>query len=266
MPAAFPALSSRYEPTRATLHAYARAIESVPRTHGITHPSWWHVSLKVRPDGLATDAVPLPDGGALSLRMDLRSHEVIIRASEGQEDRFDMRAGATGTEMARLIHAVVADHGLDGGYDPARFESDAARPYDPTAAAAYYEAFTLAHIVFERHRTTLGPRVGPIQVWPHGFDLAFEWFGTGTGGRQDEAATQLNLGFYPAGDPYFYSSPWPFDPRLTESPLPHGATWNTDWNGAVLAYEAVGNRPDGTARVAEFARAVFEAASPTLGA
>jgi len=264
--AAFPALPSRYEPTRETLHAYAHAVGSVPRAHGIAHPSWWHVSLKVRPEGLVTDAVPLPDGGALSLRMDLRSHEIIVRTSSGSEERFDMRMGATGTEMAGQIHAVAAEHGLAGRYDRARFESDAARPYDPAAAAAYFDAFTIAHTVFERHRTALGPRVGPIQVWPHGFDLAFEWFGTRDEPHGDgEAAAQLNLGFYPAGDAYFYSTPWPFDPALAEVPLPHGATWNTEWKGAQLPYAMVQGRSDGSAMVGEFAGVVFEAASPTLG-
>ena len=36
--------------------------------------------------------------------------------------------------------------------------------------------------------------------------------------RQDgeEATAQLNLGFYPAGDAYFYSTPWPFDESLLD--------------------------------------------------
>ena len=75
----------------------------------------------------------------------------------------------------------------------------------------------------------------------------------------------MNLGFYPAGDPYFYSTPWPFDPTMAETPLPHGATWNTDWNGAVLPYSAIEGDPAGGDKVAEFAKAVFDAASPMLG-
>ncbi|MCJ7725199.1 MAG: DUF5996 family protein [Acidimicrobiia bacterium] len=263
----FPALPGEYEPTRATLHAYAHAVGSVPRAHGIAHPRWWHISLKVRPEGLVTDAVPLPDGGALGLRMDLSAHEIVVRVSDGREDRLDMRAGATGTEMAGRIHAIVAEHGLAGGYDRARFENDDPRDYDPSAAAAHFDAFTKAHTVLERHRVTLGSRVGPNQVWPHGFDLAFEWFGTRTIESKGETATaQLNLGFYPAGDRYFYSAPWPFDPAFASAPLPHGALWNTDWNGAVLPYAAIQGQPDGPARVADFDRAVFDLAAPTLGA
>ena len=65
--AVFPALPAEYEPTRETLHAYARAVGSVPRAHGIAHPLWWHISLKVRPEGLVTDAVPLPAGRTRTL-------------------------------------------------------------------------------------------------------------------------------------------------------------------------------------------------------
>jgi len=263
----FPSLSADLEPTRATLHAYAHALGAVPRAHGIAHPKWWHISLKVRPEGLITDAVPLPDGGTLALRMDLRSHEVIVRGSEGGEDRLDMRAGATGTEMGNQILAAVANYGLEDGFDLAKFENDDPRPYDPAAASAYFDAFTSSNTIFERHRAAIGDRAGPVQVWPHGFDLAFEWYGTGTEHFEGEdLPTQLNLGFFPSGDPYFYSTPWPFDPSLAEAPLPHGAAWNTDWNGAALPYAAVVGDPDGGAKVADFAKAVFDAASPTLGA
>jgi hypothetical protein len=110
--------------------------------------------------------------------------------------------------------------------------------------------------------------VGPIQVWPHGFDLSFEWFGTRMVETEGErSSSQLNLGFYPAGDPYFHSSPWPFDESLTTAPLPPGAVWNTDgWSGARLPYSPLVGDPAAGSKVADFARAVFAAAAPTLGA
>ena len=96
--------------------------------------------------------------------------------------------------------------------------------------------------MFERHRVSLGDRVSPIQLWPRGFDLAFEWYNTRTEEYEGETlAAHLNLGFFPGGDrPYFYSNPWPFDPALTQVALPQGAVWQTDgWNGTMLPYDAV---------------------------
>ena len=106
---AFPTLSPEFEATRATLHAYAQAVGAVPRSHGIAHPKWWHISLNVRPEGLVTDAVPLPDGGTLALRMALRSHEIVIRASDGSETRLDMTADVG--MSSRMASPTAADAG-----------------------------------------------------------------------------------------------------------------------------------------------------------
>jgi hypothetical protein len=55
----FPSLTG-WERTRETLHLYSKAVGVVPRAHAEFHPKWWHISLKVRPDGLVTDNMPLP--------------------------------------------------------------------------------------------------------------------------------------------------------------------------------------------------------------
>ncbi len=261
-----PPLPKEYEPTRATLHAYAGAVGAVPRAFAVPHPHWWHISLKVRPEGLVTDPIPLPDGGSLSIRMDLRSHEIVIRAADGSVDTIDMTAGLTATEVGDRIAAVAAEHGLNGGIDRERYANGEAHEYNPIAAEAYFDAFVAVASIFEQHRSTLGLQVGPVQVWPHGFDLAFDWIGTRTE-RFDgkDLPAQLNLGFYPGGDPYFYSNPWPFEEPLMETPLPHGAVWHTEgWQGTKLPYAALVGDPKAETKLLEYARAVFETASPSL--
>lgn len=261
-----PHLPDEYEPTRATLHAYARGLGAIPRAHGIAHPKWWHVSLKPRPEGLATDPIPLPDGGTLGITMDLVSSEVVMRASNGARETFDMRSGATATEFAGLLIAAAAGHGLDGAYDRARFESDDAREYLPAAAAAFGSAFTNAASVLERHRATLGSRVGPVQVWPHGFDLAFEWFGTTSHEYEGEVLpSQIDFGWYPAGRSYFYANPWPFAEVFGDSPLPAPAGWHTDgWQGSLLYPDLLEAGSDQAATVAAYLSSVHEAARPLL--
>ena len=94
-----------------------------------------------------------------------------------------------------------------------------------------------------------------LVIWPHGFDLSFEWFGTRVerfeeNGEVQEYPSQLNLGFYPTGDAYFYSNPWPFDESLPANELPHGAVWNTDgWQGTKLDYADLVGDPDAAAKV-----------------
>jgi hypothetical protein len=269
--APLPALPEDWEPTRATLHAYAHAVGSIPRAHGITHPKWWHISLKVRPTGLVTDPIPLPGGDTLQARMDLRHHEIVVETSTAHSESFSMTEGMTGTEMGDALIAAAAELGLGGEYNRDKFEDSEPRVYDGDHALTYFRAVSIAERTFEIHRASLIGLVGPIQLWPHNFDLAFEWFGTRTvryeeDGETTEHPSQINVGFYPRGRAYFYSNPWPFEKeKLTGQPLPHGAEWHLEgWEGTILYYDQVAGDPDGPQRVLEYARAVHEVASPTL--
>jgi hypothetical protein len=264
-------LPDNLEPTRATLHAYAHAVAAIPRAHAIEHPRWWHISLDVTPAGLVTDTMSLPAGGVFSIRMDLRDHDVVVDTSRGEVARLDMQAGTTAKQMGADIIEAVATLGLSGDYDTSRFDDDGPRIYEPATAEAFFAVLADVHQALQTHRATLDGEVGPIQVWPHGFDIAFEWFGTRTveseeGDETGAHSSQLNLGFYPAGEAYFYSNAWPFDSEtLLGVDLPYGAEWHTEgWEGSKLTYDAVAGRPDATDRVTAYAAAVYAAAAPTL--
>jgi hypothetical protein len=269
----FPSLTN-WEATRQTLQLYSRAIGVIPRTHAEFHPKWWHISLKVQPDGLHTDKIGRPEGGAFWLAMDLRKHQVVLYTDEGPFREFDMTQGLTASRFGDELLAAVAQLGLSGEYDREKFENDDPRIYDPEAAGQFLTALLYANRVFEEHRATLSGDVGPIQLWPHGFDLAFEWFGTRVErheehGQVQEYPSQINLGFYPgdaANAPYFYSNPWPFETeKLTGNPLPAGARWFTEgWQGSILPYDELANDANAGRRLKAYARAVYDIASPTL--
>ena len=269
----FPPLES-FEPTRQTLQLYSRVISAVPRAHGEFHPRWWHVSLRVQPDGLVTDKVVLPDGRILRLKMDLRRHNIVLLVDGEVTNTFSMLAGKTSTELGEDLLAAAADLGLRGEYDRARFENDEPRQYDPARVARFLAALRSADRIFNDHRATLIGEVGPVQLWPHGFDLAFEWYGSrvevqGEGGERQEVPAQLNLGFLPGGpgtDPYFYSNPWPFEAEtLLGQRLPQPARWHDHgWQGSILPYEALVDDPNAEERLLAYARRVFELAAPTL--
>ena len=268
---AFPALPVDFEPTRATLHAYANAVAALPRVHAVAHPKWWHISLKVRPDGLVTEAMPLADGGAVFVRMDPRNDEIVIESSSGDRRSVPMDQGLTATEVGDALIRAAAEMGLAGEYDRAKFENDDPRPYNGEHAAGLFEAFVTVEAAIAEHRNRIGGEVGPIQLWPHGFDLAFEWFGTEKvpheeDGETTELPSQINLGFYPAGEAYFYSNPWPFDrDALLAVELPEGARWNTEgWEGSMVQYSDLAGQSDGVERFLEYAGIVFDAASPLL--
>jgi hypothetical protein len=268
----FPNLTN-WEPTRQTLHLYAQAVAVVPRAQAEFHPRWWHVSLKVEPDGLRTAEMARP-GGLFWLVMDLRQHQVVLHTDEGPLKQFDMTRGLTAAAFGDALLAAVAELGLAADYDRARFENGEPRQYNPAAVDRFLTALLNADRIFKEHRATLSGEVSPVQLWPHNFDLAFEWFGSRVEryeeeGQVQEHPSQINLGFYP-GDPdnapYFYSNPWPFEAdKLTGNPLPQGARWfNESWQGTILPYDELAGDTDAESRLKEYARAVYDIASPTL--
>lgn len=273
--ALFPALTN-WAATRETLHLYIKAVSVVPRVHAQSRPNWWHISLKVQPDGLRTDEMVRPGGGSFWLTVDLEQHKVVLRTNEAPFREFDMTRGLTATQFGDSILAAVAELGLSGNYARVKFENDEPREYNLDAAGRYSTALMNADRIFKEHRATLQGDVGPVQLWPHNFDLALEWFGkrlehSEEGGQVQEYRAQINLGFYPgdaANAPYFYSNPWPFEAeKLTNQPLPHGAHWfNESWQGTILPYDELVEDVNAESRLKEYARAVYDIASPMLSA
>lgn len=269
----FPSLDG-FGPTRATLHLYSQALGAVARAHGIAHPKWWHISLKLRADGLTTDPLPLPGGGILTLRLDLLRHTAVLETSVGDSQTWDLTAGLTGTQFGDAVTTAVGAFGLDGPYAREKFVDDAPRIYDTAVVGRYFRALVNAGALFTQHRAGLDGVTSPVQVWPHGFDLAFDWFGTRVEtfeehGTQQRFTAQLNLGFYPGAndaESYFYSNPWPFEAgRLLDQPLPAGARWHTQgWQGTILPYGELADDPDAAQRLLAYATAVYRIASPTL--
>jgi hypothetical protein len=271
----FPSLKN-FGPTRHTLQLYARAISAIARVHAEPQQNWGHVSLKVIPNGLLSDNLPTPSGGILAFRMDFHSHQIVAWESSGWHKSFSMSGGLSGTEMgARLIQAA-GEMGLEGEYQRERFESDTPGVYDIDVAWRFFTVLASADRILKKHRARLTGNTGPVQLWPHGFDLAMEWFGTrmetySENGETKKMPAQLNFGFYPGEDDassYFYSNPWPFETeRLLEKPLPANASWHTEgWQGSILPYTEVTGQAKAEDRLLEYAKAVFDLASPTLTA
>ncbi|MCP4362844.1 MAG: hypothetical protein GY796_32980 [Chloroflexi bacterium] len=265
---------TEFNPTRTTLHTYSQAMGTIPRTHAIQHPNWWHLGLKLRPDGLVTDNVPLPNGRTLALRMDLLHHKIVMFSSGGDDCEFDMTSGLTSTQMGNQIIAAAAEFGLEGAYAREKFENDDGREYNPEMAAHYFQILVHVERIFNKHKATLPRPAGPTQIWPHGFDMAFEWFGTHTltheeHGQTQTAQSQINLGFYPGSDsvePYFFSNPWPFAAEaLLDNLLPPGTSWHTEgWEGTIFPYAELVGDTQAEDRLLAYAQTVFNLAAPTL--
>jgi hypothetical protein len=188
---------------------------------------------------------------------------------------FDISGGEPATILGDRVLSALSDMGLEGEYAREKFIDDAPRVYDPQIAERYFSVLTEIDRIFNLHRSALEGEIGPVQLWPHGFDLSFEWFGTRVveaeeKGEINKYPAQLSLGFSPGEpnhpDPYFYSNPWPFEGEsLIDKPLPPGARWFTDgWQGSLLPYSALVGDSRAEERLLEYAQAVHAASLPTL--
>ena len=224
---------------------------------------------------MLTERMALPQGGNFWLKMDLRQHSVLLGTSHGRVREFSMRQGLSASALGAQVLEAVAELVPPADYARDKFENDQPRQYDPAIAERYLTALANADRVFKQHRASLSGEVGPVQLWPHGFDLAFEWFGGRVveheeNGQVKKYPAQLNLGFSPGEpshpEPYFYSNPWPFEAdRLLGHPLPHGARWFTEsWQGSILPYAALGGDDRAHEKLLAYARAVYDLAAPTL--
>ncbi len=271
----FPALEN-WEPTHKTLQLYAKVIGVMPRAHAKPHSKWWHISLKVQPDGLRTDDMNLPGGGKFWLKMNLVKHQIVLATDKSVVQTFDMTAGLTATQMGDAVLAAVDKLlGQKTEYLREKFENNEPRQYHPKVVAAFLTALLNADRIFKEHRANLHGEVSPVQFWPHGFDLSMEWFGTRQVHYQENGearaySSQLNLGFSPGEpnhpEPYFYSCPFPFErEKLVSQKLPEGASWfDKGWVGTILPYADLAGDPNAEARLREYAGRVYDIAAPLL--
>lgn len=242
----------------------------------MAHPKWWHISLKVQDEGAATDPIPHPtrEGVTLQLLMNLKAHAVDISTSDGGSRSVSMAEDLTATEFGDRILTDLGELGIEAEVEREKFEDDSPRSYDKSQAASFAIALVNTDRVLKAHRSSLTGDTGPVQLWPHNFDLAFEWFGTLMVTYEEEEGakdypSQINFGFAPGDSSheqaYFYSNPWPFQESLIDSELPSGARWFTEsWKGTILPYAEIAGDQEAQHRLDSYFRAVYKLASPLL--
>lgn len=271
----FPDLSGT-EATRDTLHAYSRVLGALRRAHAPPHERWWHMSLRLGPRGLVMPSTPWPDlpDSSFSIDIDLVDHRLDVLIGSESAAAIDLREDMSGSALGDRVVHLLAGAGVDVAPDRERYEDETSRTYDPAHAAAWLAALQGAECALGTVRDGITGERGPIQLWSHHFDLAFECFGTRRvtfveGGEEREATSQVGCGFSPlpsaAGGewPYFYATPWPFDDALRQHVLPCEAAWVTEgWQGARLPYSEV--RARGEEAVTEFCLAVLELSRASL--
>jgi hypothetical protein len=259
-----PQISPTWEPTRLTLQKYAQALTAAPRSAAEPSDRWTHVSMHPAPNGFSTVPIALGDGTTLVSTIDVENHQIVIAA--GSDSRtIDLRTGPSPLSVGETVAAIASEHGTDVNADTSRYEDAEAQTYDPADATSWLEnSRWLVDTIAAINTAVSGEVTGP-HMWPHGFDVATEWFSAKTVDfNGTETSAQIAIGFYPAGDAYFYMNPWPFDESWADTDLPGAATWHTEgWQGAKLMASDLGDDSDSDVVVA-LAAAVHDLARDSL--
>jgi hypothetical protein len=263
---AFPKIG-HWEETRDTLHAYCKVLGAIRGAFAPEQPRYQHVSLRLYTAGLTTTQMPHPTDSKrnFSLSLDLRNHYVILSTSDGEVQQTRMSEGLTATQLGDTLLAKLAALGIEGNVNKKKYASDEERSYALDAAERYFTVLSHCGRIFQSFRNELPGEKDPVQFWPHHFDLSFIVLGSKEVKTVEGTyPSQITVGFAPEDkgqpSPYFYVNPFPFEETVTHTKLPDGAVWHTAlWQGALLPYTEVAEKPDAEAHILEFLRGAYQA-------
>ncbi|KAA3637744.1 MAG: hypothetical protein DWP92_07330 [Armatimonadetes bacterium] len=210
----------------------------------------------------ATVPTPLSSGSSLVSTLDVRRD--LIRVEAGTDRlRIDLNAGPSPMTIGSTIAELAQSHGSTFEIDTDRYANDDQQTDVRWHAHAWHDNALWVSDTLAVLNTGLDGELSGPHLWPHGFDIATEWFSAKTVDAEGSNA-QIAVGFYPAGDAYFYANPWPYDQAWSSADLPRGVTWHLDgWQGAVLAASDLDGTDD-REQILEFARAIHHLTHNTL--
>lgn len=228
--------------TRSTMRAYAQALTAIPRAAGTHDARWRHVSMDPTERGFASSPTALGDGIALTAELDLVDHRILASAGDRSVE-FDLRGGPSPHSIGIALVDLAAQAGGHVAPDPDRYADDTPQTYNPDHASAFRDAAVAAVEALNVLNAGIEGEITGPHLWPHGFDIASEWYSDKTVDYNgSEANAQIAAGWYPSETSYVYVNPWPFRDEWADLPLPYGATWNVDgWYGAKLDIPAGGS-------------------------
>jgi hypothetical protein len=174
-------------------------------------------------------------------------------------------------EFCETILAALAGLGIEVDLDRSLFADGSPGVLDPTAMQRCCQALVSIDQIFNQFKAELPGESGPVQVWPHHFDLALLWFsGRKVPGvdpaNEEYADEQMNFGFSTGDeaipDPYFYATAYPWPEAIVAAPLPPGAIWQTEgWKGALLKYDSLLESGNAAEHLLSYLRAAYQGGS-----
>ena len=263
-----------------TLHAHTQVLGKLAVQLAPPEPQLQHTALRLTARGWETPALPAPDGsGAITVALDLRTHEAVVEHSNGHETRIALAPNRPVAEVTREVLEAVGRLAGPVEINPApqevpwRVPLDQDREhttYDAEQVATYFEAATQAALVLAEFRAPFRGRSTPVNAWWGTFDLAVNLFSGRPADppsndfimRNGGDAQQVGIGWWP-GDPNhepaaFFAVAYPAPDGFGDEDLsPALGRWDARLGEYVLDSEEIRLDPDPHARAVEFALSAF---------
>ncbi len=232
-----------------SIHDISKLIGRIRREYSPPHPHWWHISLQVTEDGLTSGEIPGQTGeNAHPFRLDLDLDSHRMRLSEAGISVEKNLAGSNPSILKDWLTTELTKMEIGNLPDLDEFDGNQPLSYDPQQVEIIRSALSSANKILGGFRNTLQGDCGPLQLWPHHFDLAFVRF---TGqlvpgidpSDVESSRSQVNHGFAFGDDvvnePYIYVIPYPVPDRLNSPETSGGRLQSNGFTGYVLPWESV---------------------------
>jgi hypothetical protein len=281
----WPALPyEEWRETRDTLHMYTQVVGKLRLALSPFEPQWAHVPLYVTARGLTTSPLRTA-AGAIDVELDLRDHELVIRATDGAVNRRPL--GGTVADFYRDVMDMLRRMDVDVAItvkpqevsDPIPFPDDRTHAtYIPEQAERFFRVLSRVDLVMKRHRARFRGRTTPVQFFWGTFDLAL----TRYSGRAVEPAPGVGLLRRVGGDAEAICAGWwPGDERVRHAAFfaygypapeaiekanvrPPDAAWSAGAGEFLLSYDSARTSPDPEATIDEFLDSTYDAAARLL--
>jgi hypothetical protein len=277
-----------WEATRDHLRLWAQMVGKTRLALAPPVNHWWHVTLAVSARGLATGAMPTTDGRRLELELDLKSHRLLARTSDGQSESLPLAAGTVADFWGRYVELLDLlgvrprfDSRPVEGLEAIPFEEDRhQRPYDRAWAGALFGALLESDRLLQQFRGGFIGKASPVHFFWGGFDLAATRFSGrrapphrgGIPNTPDRVQLEAyshecsSAGFWPGGGGYpdaaFYSYVYPEPAGFADaSDLPEGAFYSKALGEFLLPYAVVRESDDPDSLVRSFFHVTYESAA-----
>lgn len=269
------------------LHQWTQIVGKVRLKKSPWQNHSWHVSLYVDAQGFSTGNIPF-EGGVFEIKFDFIHHELRIKTSNGNRDRFALGGQTVASfyehlmEKLKFLGVDVKIHESPNEIpDPIPFPKNKKRIiYQANSAQILWKTLVQIQNVFTVFKARFTGKNSPIHFFWGSFDLAYTRF---SGNRAPEFSGQVpnipmavmqeayshevfSVGFWPGSEafkvPVFYAYCYPNLPDFQHAAIsPDKGFWNKDMGEFMLAYEDVQKSTDPAKLLLEFLQSTYEAAA-----